>query len=1345
MRVTVFHCGPMANESERKAVEHLKHCLQSLPGDDEWVLLANLAFSVTHQLQSDEIDIVAIGPPGVRVIEVKHWTASWVNEHSGEAGQFADGVTNKARKIGTTLRKVFAGLPHVNGVFLLTQEPSKVRRLAGETSRGVQFCTLSGWRDVVGVELPTVLSARDVKRLSQLLEPRSPVAVDGSLRRLAGYVNLELQTPRDERFRRVYKGSHPTRRDRVVLHLYDLSATDDANAEAKAKREFEALHRLQLYPWAPRILDSYQDAPGYAGEMFYFTLVDPAAPSLDKRAADVTWATVDRIEFARKAVRALRDLHQPGPADEPIVHRQLSRRTILVKHDNSPILTGFDRSRIPAEISVASTSLPASADQDTMAPEVRKQGLGVADCRSDVYSLCASLCFLFQDRDDRDSLRTVEVLRRGMTEAPAERCGLKELDGELSALLGESVPQPPAPPARFWTEDQLIRFRDRDYRIVNRLGSGGIGTAFKVVEVDHATGQELGTYVAKVAHDREAGRRVVKAYSLARPHLGRRPGLSTIFEVAREWHENSFVALMTWIEGTPFDEFAGVFPLLAEDQHEVSSEVLALRWLRGVCEGLDELHRNGLIHGDISPRNLIVSGSDLVLTDFDFVGRIGEPLAGPATVLYASPSYADNRPASPGDDLFALAASVFHVIFEREPFRFGGEVEKKRGLNWESLERAHYAVLADFLERATDPNPEQRFHSVSEAIRCLTPAQSKGSAPSPQPQTGEATSVSGPTDRPPPRDLQVQVHEQRIAWLRNLLQAYPGSPRWGNRETRGLDSPFATDTYVPTALEETLLRDIRDRRVSLVVLCGNAGDGKTALLQHLAGRLGLGRHPSSQRILKGKLNDGLTVRINLDGSAAWQGRSADEILDDFLGPFQDGPPAEDIAHLLAINDGRLLEWLERHDTALASSLEDLLQQEAATQASYIRFVSLNQRSLVGGVAPDRSRIDTEFLASLVDHLYGGENASSTWSDCRTCSARECCEVYRAAQLFGPDSMPVLADAKVRSRARQRLFESLQAVHLRGETHITVRELRAALVYILFGVHYCDDYHAVSDEMPSAESYWDRAFAAESFARQGEVLRQMALFDPALDAHPQVDRHLRSRPLVDSPLTAPHYEGLTLASARRRAFFEWTAQDIEQITGDAESLDLARGRHLRLFRNLPKPDPQMLDDTCRRLCAGISRLEDLPPAAFRRPDVVPLRVTPRTPTETAFWVEKPVASFRLEADLPPETEGVERLHRQAHLVYRYTDGRREERLRLGAELFHLLLELSEGYQLGDVSTGDTFAHLSVFVQRLVQEDSRELLAFNPMQDELIFQLRAEVRQTEQGPRQRLVVTPLGMGG
>jgi hypothetical protein len=68
--------------------------------------------------------------------------------------------------------------------------------------------------------------------------------MDGSLRRLAGYVNLELQTPKEERFHRIYKGTHSARQDRAVLHLYDLSASDERNAETKARREYDALHRL---------------------------------------------------------------------------------------------------------------------------------------------------------------------------------------------------------------------------------------------------------------------------------------------------------------------------------------------------------------------------------------------------------------------------------------------------------------------------------------------------------------------------------------------------------------------------------------------------------------------------------------------------------------------------------------------------------------------------------------------------------------------------------------------------------------------------------------------------------------------------------------------------------------------------------------------------------------------------------------------------------------------------------------------------------------------------------------------------------------------------------------------
>ena len=1342
MNVISFPCGPAANESELKACAHLKGRLQAEAGNDQWILLSNLTFSVTHQLQSDEIDVVVIGPPGVRVLEVKHWTPQWVDTDQRLVELEAERVTNKARKIGTTLRRTCPALPHVDGAILLTQEPSKVKKLATKEIRGVRFHSLKEWKTAIDFDAPHVLSASDITRLGHVLEPKSAVAIDGSLRRIAGYVNLELQTHKAERFHRVYKGSHPAWRDRVVLHLYDLSAIADKSAETKAKREFQVLHRLQINGWAPRILDSYQEVPGYAGEMYFFTIADPAAPCIKDRATDTTWSTRSRIAFARNAVRALRDLHESGPENEPIVHRNLTLSTILVKHDNTPIFTGFERSKIPSEISVASSGVPTE-NQAMFAPEVRSQGLAAADQRSDVYSLCACLAYVFNERTNGLDLQAVASVARGHAEQPHERATLDVLEAALGDLLGEAIPTPPPPPARFWTEDQVVRFRERDYRIVTQLGSGGTGMTFKVVEIGRSTSEDLGTYVAKVAHNGATGRRVLQAYSLVRSHL-RHTALSTIFEVAGDWQENQFIALMMWISGAPLSDFIGVFPLLAEEQQEPSSEAMALRWQRVICEALDVLHRNGLVHGDVSPRNLIVSGSDLVLTDYDFVGKIGEPLASPGTIPYCSPSYEEGRPASSSDDVYALAATFFHVLFEREPFRYGQHLEKRRGLNWEGVPRDEFPALAPWLDKATHPDAQQRFSSIAEAQQALV---GRVLAPTETAIGGDAIPVQ--TIRSPHQAgseaTRPELSEQRVPWLRSLLRSYPGS-QWGNRETRGLDTDFASQTYVDTPLEETLLRDIRERRVRLVILCGNAGDGKTALLQHLAVGLGLGRHQSSSRILEARIEDGLLVRMNLDGSASWQGRSADEILDNFLAPFHKGPPADDVVHLLAINDGRLLEWIGGVEgrggckTPLTEALYRLVQQEGVAQESYIRFVNLNQRSLVGGIDPNQQRIDTVFLERLLDHLYGGTEAFQIWAPCQSCSAMDRCEVFRATRLFGPSSLPALEKDEVRIRARQRLFEALQAVHLRGETHITVRELRAALVYVLFGTHFCDDFHA--RPAMDARPYWDRAFWTDSPSRQGEVLADLARFDPGLEAHPQIDRYLVSRLADGATETAPHYPQLSLESARRRAFFEWTQNDLEQVAADPEALDAARGRHLRLFRNLPLERNR--HEICQRLCAGISRMEDLPPQALDRLGVVPLRVTPRTPTDTAFWVEKPLNSFHLEAYIPPGADGIERLHRHAVLVYRYRSGA-EEKLRLGADLFHLLLELADGYQLGDVSTDDTFAHLSIFVQRLVREDERELLAWNPVQDETLYRVSAVITETTDGPQQRLVISPIAASG
>ena len=1310
MEVKPISCGPAVNESERKAFERLKSGLISELGDGEWLLLTNLAFSTTHRRQSDEIDIVAIGPPGVRVIEVKHWNAAWVNQNAELVEREAERVTDKARKIGTTLRRKVESLGRVDGVFLVTQDAAKVKPLEGRDVRGVRFHTLRTWQGALALDAPASLSPSQVKMLGKALYPKASVAIDGALRRLAGYVNLELQTSVDERFHRIYKGTHSTRRDPVLLHLYDVSATDLPNPEDRARREFDALHRLQLHAWAPRVVDSFQEAPGHAGEMWFFTGTDPVAPSVEQRADDDTWDTKARLAFARQAVEALMELHEVGEGEQPMLHRNLTPGKILVRHDNTPILTGFQYARIPADVTVAVSGGAEDEWDVAVAPEIRKQGLGAADRQSDVYSLCASLSVLFAERDDDESLEASMALAEGRADDPAERTTLEKLHDSLSALLGEP-PAVVAPPARFWTEDQIVNFRGRDYRIVSRLGSGGIGTTFKVVRIEGATGGDLGAYVAKVVLDKRTGERVLRAYNLVHSHLADSAALSTIFETAEEWRDNDFVALMRWVEGEPLIELAGVLPILAEDFHEESGEALALRWLRTICDALEVLHRNGLVHGDVSPRNMIVADGEIVLTDYDCVAKVGESVAAPGTVMYSPHTHLEDRPAAPADDFFALAASFFQVLFEKEPFMYDGSRAKERGLNWDGVEREDYPTVTAFLVKAANPDPEQRFASAAEAKADLNPPN--------RTDAEDFDEIVDSGDRPP-SEPSVR-RENEVPWLQSLLQSYPGS-RWGNSETRGLDTPFAGQTYVETHLEDALYDDILHRKVRLVILCGNAGDGKTALLQHLAGRLGFGIHDSSERILEHQMDDGLVVRMNLDGSASWQGRSADELLDEFLEPFQQGLPDEDFVHLLAINDGRLLEWIDRveSETPLTQALDDLLNGEESAPESHIRFISLNQRSLVGSVVPSESDIETGFLEDLIDSLYGKEKAHQIWAPCETCSAQDRCEVRRAMRRFGPKGLPGMARQDERDRARQRLFEMLQAVHLRGETHITVRELRAALVYILFGVHFCSDYHSGADDpLP----YWERAFSPKSPGRQGEVLQELIRFDPALEAHPQIDRHLLRTPSVDTSGGAPHYPELTLQEARRRAYFEWTEDHIAALAADPHALDLAQARHYRAFSNLPTAEGD-LDGLCRKLCEGISRLESLPPQALDRPGVVPLRITPRTPTETAFWVEKPLSNFRLEADLPAEAEGLDRLHRQAFLIYRYRDGGKE-RLRLGADLFHLLMELSEGYQLGDVSTDDTFAHLSIFVQRLVREDDRRVLAWNPMQDEAIYEVAAEI--------------------
>ncbi|MBK1650312.1 hypothetical protein [Rhabdochromatium marinum] len=688
----------------------------------------------------------------------------------------------------------------------------------------------------------------------------------------------------------------------------------------------------------------------------------------------------------------------------------------------------------------------------------------------------------------------------------------------------------------------------------------------------------------------------------------------------------------------------------------------------------------------------------MILTDYDTVVHCDEP-ARSGTLHYCSPEVQQRQDAQLSDDLFALAATFFQLLTNRPPFLHDEELRKDLGLNWAG-EAERFPRLRGFFDRATALERTARFASAREAWKFLTAETSETSAS----RTAPASRLPTPTLTPTPIPT-LTLSEQQVPWLQDVLSAYPGS-RYGNRETRGLDSEFALATYVETRLDQVLREDIERGAVNLVILFGNAGDGKTALLQYLACQLSGERIDSAQRVWEHRLANGQRLKINLDGSASWNGQCADDLLDDLFAPFHQPDYSHDRTHIVAINSGKLLEWLDRQtqETYLTEQLREALLDETPPRDARLRLIDLNQRSLVGGFDARDATLSSDFFDTLLARLFGGRDIDH-WAVCPRCTAQARCTAWASVQIW--------RDPEQGARFKTRLLDALQACHQRGEIHITARELRAALSYIFFGLEACADRHAQPDRPlePAAR----RVFDPNSPGRQGELLRELTRLDPALDSDPDLDRELLS-------VAAHPAHPDALAQARRCAYFE-------RPDG---AVILADGQHYGRFRAAAGLDAVGREALCRDLCAGIACLEALPRGAKPPTHGLPLRVTPRTPTESALWVIKPWERFDLEIPHSAAHQPLEMLPTHVTLCYRLSGGS-IERLRIDLELFHRLLELKHGLQLMGRAEEGRFANLALFIQRLAQEDFRELYAWHPAEDERVWRLQ----MMEQDGRQQLV--------
>jgi len=327
------------------------------------------------------------------------------------------------------------------------------------------------------------------------------------------------------------------------------------------------------------------------------------------------------------------------------------------------------------------------------------------------------------------------------------------------------------------------------YRVERVIGKGAMGTVYRAVDprIDRVVAIKTVSFQAVDEAERQS--------ALDRFHLEARlagklahPNIVTIYDVGE-----NFIA-MEFLEGESLASYLkrkGPLPLNE-----------ALTYCQGMAAALDHAHSHGIIHRDVKPANILLSGAEhkVKLTDFGIAKGAGMGMTATGHVLgtpnYMAPEQVLGEGLDARSDLFSLAVVCYEMLSGKLPF--GGDslttvaykIVHTTPPPIRSVNPAIPAAVEAFLSRALAKNPEHRFpsgHAFMEAFRLAArvpdmppPLPSSGGMPT-QPRPARQELALSPL--PPP------VTEERstrlLLWLIPFvfLAAAAGWVVWRSRNT----------------------------------------------------------------------------------------------------------------------------------------------------------------------------------------------------------------------------------------------------------------------------------------------------------------------------------------------------------------------------------------------------------------------------------------------------------------------------------------------------------------------------------------------------------------------------------
>ncbi|WCB92964.1 serine-threonine kinase [Baekduia alba] len=180
----------------------------------------------------------------------------------------------------------------------------------------------------------------------------------------------------------------------------------------------------------------------------------------------------------------------------------------------------------------------------------------------------------------------------------------------------------------------------------------------------------------------------------------------------------------------------------------------AVDWIAQSCRGLEYAHRNGLVHRDVKPGNLLLSEADgtIKLADFGIakiasdessITQVGSVLG---TAAYLAPEQAAGEEAGPAADLYGLGVVAYQLLSGRLPYEAQSLTELALKQQREVPPPLHHVdpsippALSVAVERALALTPRRRYESA-DAMRVAVVDGAKGIGPD-----GDATHVVGGYD-----------------------------------------------------------------------------------------------------------------------------------------------------------------------------------------------------------------------------------------------------------------------------------------------------------------------------------------------------------------------------------------------------------------------------------------------------------------------------------------------------------------------------------------------------------------------------------------------------------------------